>query len=361
MTPPRESTSPIHEVHAEPAPGHVAPAGVPAANAPAAPPPRRRRALAIGLVVLVAAAVVLGGRAWLGRGEETTDDAQVEADVVALAPRVGGLVAEVLVGDNTPVKKGDPLLRIDDADYQVKVRQAQAELETARAQSAAADAQVGVARASVSRAEAEAEKARLDLRRAEALQAGDAIAAETLDASRTAGQTSTAGASANRASYAVAIAGAELAHARVKAAQAALDLASLQLSYTLVRAPADGTVSRLSARDGQIVQPGQALGQLVPARTYLVANFKETQTGLIRPGQPVDVEIDAYPGRAFHGKVESLSGGTGARFALLPPDNASGNFVKVVERVPVRIAWEGATGDLPLRAGLSATATVHTR
>jgi membrane fusion protein (multidrug efflux system) len=361
MSPHREATSPLHEVPAVPASGPGAPAELPAANGPAAARPGRRRALALGLGALLALAGLLGGRAWLNRGDETTDDAQVEADVVALAPRVGGLIAEVLAADNGPVKQGDPILRIDDADYQVKVRQAQAELETARAQAAGAEAQVGVARASVTRSEAEAEKAQLDVRRAEALKAGEAIAAERFDATRVAGQTASAGASANRAGYAAALAGADLAHARVKAAQAALDLASLQLSYTLVRAPADGTISRLAARAGQIVQPGQALGQLVPARTYLVANFKETQTGRIRPGQAVDVELDAYPGQALHGKVESLSGGTGARFALLPPDNASGNFVKVVERVPVRIAWEGVPGDLPLRAGLSATATVHTR
>ena len=140
-----------------------------------------------------------------------------------------------------------------------------------------------------------------------------------------------------------------------------IDLARLQLSWTEVRAPADGTVARLGARAGQIVQPGQVLGQLVPSRSYVVANFKETQTGAIRPGQKVDVELDAYDGRKLEGRVESISGGTGARFALLPPDNASGNFVKVVERVPVRIAWDAPPADVPLRAGLSATVTVHTR
>jgi membrane fusion protein (multidrug efflux system) len=147
----------------------------------------------------------------------------------------------------------------------------------------------------------------------------------------------------------------------VKSAQAALDLARLQLSYTTLRAPAGGAVSRLAARQGQIVAAGQTLAQLVPDRTYVVANFKETQTGAIRPGEKVDVELDAYPGRIIAGRVESVSGGTGARFALLPPDNASGNFVKVVERVPVRIAWTSPPADLPLRAGLSASVTVHTR
>jgi membrane fusion protein (multidrug efflux system) len=213
----------------------------------------------------------------------------------------------------------------------------------------------------VSKADAEAEKAQLDLHRAEALKAGDAIAADRFDATRIAGETAKAGASTNRAQYAAALASAELAHARVRAAEASLDLAKLQLSYTVVVAANDGVVSRLGARTGQIVQPGQVLAQLVPAQTYLVANFQETQTGTIRPGQKVDVEIDAYGGRRLEGRVESISGGTGARFALLPPDNASGNFVKVVERVPVRIAWVDPPADLPLRAGLSANVTVHTR
>jgi membrane fusion protein (multidrug efflux system) len=332
-----------------------------APDAPARRPGAKRRVL---LVVAAVAVLVLGGlgaRAYLTRGDVSTDDAFVEADVVAVAPRVGGTIAEVLVQENAPVKRGQPILRIDDADYQARARQSQAELETARAQAAVADAQVRAARANVSKTDAEAEKAQLDLRRAEELKAGDAIAADRFDATRIAGETARAGASTNRAQYAAALASADLAHARVKSAEASLELAKLQLSYTVVYAANDGAISRLGARVGQIVQPGQVLGQLVPATTYLVANFKETQTGTIRPGQRVEVEVDAFPGRQLEGRVESISGGTGARFALLPPDNASGNFVKVVERVPVRIHWESLPADLPLRAGLSANVTVHTR
>jgi membrane fusion protein (multidrug efflux system) len=311
------------------------------------------------LAALVVAALAVHGV--LTRGEVGTDDAFVEADVVAVAPRVGGTLAKVLVEENAPVARGQPLLEIDDADYRARANQAAAELDTARAQAAAADAQVRAARATVSKTDAEAEKAQADLRRAEELKAGDAIAAERFDATRLAGETARAGASTNRAQYAAALANSDLAHARVKAAEAALELARLQRSYTVVLAANDGVISRLGARVGQIVQPGQVLGQLVPSRSYVVANFKETQTGGLRPGQRVDVEIDAYGGRKLQGRVESISGGTGARFALLPPDNASGNFVKVVERVPVRIAWVDPPADLPLRAGLSATVTVHTR
>jgi membrane fusion protein (multidrug efflux system) len=151
-----------------------------------------------------------------------------------------------------------------------------------------------------------------------------------------------------------------LAHARVDGARAALEQAKLQLSYTKVVAPADGVVSRLTVREGQLVAAAQPAAQLVPTRTYVVANFKDTQVGDMRPGQRADIEVDAFPGKKLEGRVESLSGGTGARFSLLPPDNASGNFVKVVERVPVRIAWTKPP-TLALRAGLSANVTVHTR
>jgi len=143
--------------------------------------------------------------------------------------------------------------------------------------------------------------------------------------------------------------------------QASLDLARNQLGYTRVVAPADGTITRLVAREGALVAAGQVMGFLVPFEVYVMANFKETQVGRMKPGQLAEIEVDALPGRTLHGRVESLSSGTGARFALLPPDNASGNFVKVVERVPVRIAFTEPVKDLPLRAGLSAYVTVQVR
>jgi len=143
----------------------------------------------------------------------------------------------------------------------------------------------------------------------------------------------------------------------VAAAEAAVKLAELQLSYTRVPAPADGLVTQLTARVGALISPGQPLAQLVPTGTYLVANFKETQIDRMRAGNRAEVRIDAYPGRTFEATVESLAGGTGSRFSLLPPDNASGNFVKVVQRVPVRLGWK-TLPDVPLKAGLSATVTV---
>ena len=144
----------------------------------------------------------------------------------------------------------------------------------------------------------------------------------------------------------------------MKSAEALLRLARLQLAYTQVTAPDDGIVSRLGVHEGQNVQAGQPVAELIPTRTFVVANFKETQIGRMSPGQRAEIRIDAYPGRVFEGTVESRSGGTGARFALVPPDNASGNFVKVVQRVPVRVAWSRPP-DVPLAAGLSAVVTVR--
>jgi membrane fusion protein (multidrug efflux system) len=160
----------------------------------------------------------------------------------------------------------------------------------------------------------------------------------------------------------VAHAATELAGALVKAAESRVALAEIDVQKTRVTAAADGLVSRLNGRQGQLLSPHQPVAELVPNHAYVVvANFKETQLAGIAPGKPAEVSVDAYPGRSLHGVVESLSGGTGARFSLLPPDNASGNFVKVVQRVPVRITLTDAPRDLPLRAGLSAEATVITR
>ncbi len=373
----------------------------------AAPRRPRKRWLVLGAIAL-AIALGTGAYAWATHGKQSTDDAQVEADVVPIATRVAGVVKRVAVADDAHVHKGDPILELDDADFAARVQQAQAELETATAQAAAADAQAEVAtagarggftsaragvsgssaalataRAGLARAQAEDHRAQLDLQRAKELRAANVVPQQKLDDAQAASDIAHAALLQARANLAsaqsrigeaegrlaqtspvqaaveAAQANARLAHAREKSAQAALELAQLQLSYTKVYAQQDGQVTRLTAREGQMVQPGQPLAELVPDATYLVANFKETQIGEMKPGQPVDVEIDAFPGKRLEGKVESLAGGTGARFSLLPPDNASGNFVKVVQRVPVRIAWVSVPPDVALRPGLSADVTVH--
>lgn len=380
----------------------------------------KRAFLVLGAVLLLVVSGI-GVYAFVTAGQEETDDALVEADVVAVTARVGGVVAKVLVEDNQPVRKGDVILQLDDADLQAKLAQARADLLTARAQSAGAraeqqvvtatasggfrgaeamvssstaavqtaDAQIAAARATLTRVQAEAANAERNLARAKELVATDAIARQQLDSAQLARDAAAAAVLQAQANITVAEQGkraaesrvaeararlsqsapvaeqiasarsdAALADAHVASAEAAVRLAELQVSYARVIAPADGLVTQLHAREGGLVQPGQPLAQLVPSETYVIANFKETQITEMRAGNRADVEIDAFPGQSFSARVESLAGGTGSRFSVIPPDNASGNFVKVVQRVPVRLVWESAP-PVPLRPGLSAVVTVH--
>jgi len=378
-------------------------------------------------ILAVAATLVLGAyfafRFWTA-GRESTDDAQVAADMVPISARVGGTVVTVPVVDHQSVKKGELLAQIDAADYENKVSLAKAEIRAAIAQAEAADAQVGIveassqgglstaraallgtassvagaqaqieaARAAVARAQADADKADTDLRRAQSLIKEDAIPqaqVDSLTASAAAqralllqSQAQLAAASDMRqtaqsriaeaqgrvqqsspveAQQAAAKANADLAHARIASAETNLAQAELNLSYTRIVAPADGHISKLAVHPGQLVAPSQTITNVLPNRTYIVANFKETQTGDMRPGQTALVSIDAYPGRSFHAKIAGVAYGTGAQFSLLPPDNASGNFVKVVQRVPVKLAWLDLPEDVRVEAGLSADVTVLTK
>jgi len=392
---------------------------------PAAPARRSRAKPYLVLAgVLALAAGVYALFAWMTRGRENTDDAQVEADVVTVSSRVAGSVLKVHVADNQLVRKGDLLVEIDPADLSAQKKQAEAELAAARAQADGADAQVRiveatsrgglsaaraqlsgstqsvegagaqieVAKAALARARAEAGRAETDFARAQTLRKDQAISQAELDTATTNAESARAAVALAQAQLAaatdmkrtaqtqiaeaqgrveqsapvdallaVARANAQLAHARAEAAEAALALARSQLSYARVEAPTDGVLSRLAVRDGQLVQTGQQVVVVVPDRTYVLANFKETQVGPMRSGQKVDISVDAYPGRTFEGRVESTSPGTGARFSMLPPDNASGNFVKVVQRVPVKIAWVNVPPDVRLAAGMSADVTVSTR
>jgi membrane fusion protein (multidrug efflux system) len=400
------------------------PAVVVPADKAEAPPKRRRRPFLILGVIAVAALGGVAAYHFATVGREGTDDAQVAADVVPIGTRVAGAVARVHVTENQLVKRGDLLVEIDPSDYDARAQQAEAELSIAKAQAAAADAQVQIvdatsrgglasaraaltgstagvqsagaqlaaSHADVERADAQLHKAEIDLGRAKTLRQANAVTQEQLDGAQIAfdtakaakaqaeaqvalaedsrrGAESRVGEARGRVSQsapvapqiAAARANADLANARVRSAEAALALAKLQLGYTKITAPSAGYASKLTVHDGQLVSVGQPLIELVPSATYLVANFKETQVGSMRTGQPAEIEIDALPGQKFQGKVESLSGGTGASFSLLPADNATGNFVKVVQRVPVRIAWDNLPAGVELRAGLSADVTVDVR
>jgi len=383
-------------------------------------PSGARPFLWLGLVCACALGLFWAYRA-LHANEESTDDAQVEADVVQIAARVRGVVAKLAVQTDQRVRAGELLLELDPAELQARLAQAEAELATTVAQANAAeaqeqvtvagatggldsakarvsttrvdvrnaDAQVAVAEAALSRARADAKKTELDLVRTKTLHAGGSVTSEELDSAQLAYDATHAAlaqAEANLAltkqshlaaesrvaeaqgsltanapldaRVAAAHAQTELARARVKAAEAAVTLAQLELSYTKVLAPTDGAVSKISARVGGLLAPGQPVAELVPDASYVVASFKETQTGRMRPGQPATIRLDAHPGVEIHGVVKSLSSGTGSRFSLLPPDNASGNFVKVIQRVPVQIAWQKPAA-LQVQIGMSAEVTVH--
>ncbi|HEY1958628.1 MAG TPA: HlyD family secretion protein [Polyangiaceae bacterium] len=377
----------------------------------------------LGAIVILAVVAYLVYRA-MTAGKESTDDAQVATDMVPVAARVAGNLVEVPVKDNQAVKKGDLIARIDPTDYDSRAKEAEAELAAAQAQADAADAQVHIvessskggltsakaalsgsaasaaganaqiaaAQAALARAQSDAELRDNDLKRAQQLRKDDAIPQAQVDsyqASAASAHSAVAQAQAQLAAAQEAKSGAEsriaeaqgrveqstpvhaqldvakaqaaLAHARADSAKAALDLAKQQLDYTRIVAPFDGHVSKLEVHLGQLVSPGQVLTNVLPNVTYVIANFKETQVGDMKPGQGAKVEIDALSGRTFHAKVDSISYGTGAAFSLLPPDNASGNFVKVVQRVPVKLVFTDAPGDIELQAGLSADVTVETR
>ena len=286
-------------------------------------------------------------------GHEDTDDAFVDADVVHAAPQVAGRVLAVAVGDNQDVRKGDLLVKIDPRDYEVRVRDAKAalaesqgKLDQATAQKAVTAADADEADAQVNVAEANAVNAAADLKRYTQLgvraisqQQKDGAVAQ---ASGTAAALVAARrrATAGRAQVDLAAAQIQTAAAVVDDSRAKLDQADLDLSYTELRAAVDGRVTRKAVEPGNYVQVGQQLLAVVPTVVYVTANFKETQVERMHQGNPVDVHVDAYPHHTFHGHVQSLQAGTGAAFSLLPPENATGNFVKVVQRVPVKITFD---------------------
>jgi len=320
------------------------------------PAPRRsRRAVFMIMGVVLLALVVFGARRWwFGRSHVSTDNAQVDGHIVPILPKVGGFVAEVRVDENHSVKAGDTLVVLDDRDFRARLAQTEADLAALLA-TVSSRTRVGQAEAAVAQAQGNALKAAADLARIEPLAAQNVVSQQQLDAARAAATA----AAAQLASAQSALVGAD---ARVAAARASRDQAALQLSYTRVVAPSNGVVSKKAVELGQLVQPGQPLMTVVPLDdVWITANLKETETADVTPGDSADVTVDAYRGLHFRGHVESLSPATGAKFSLLPPDNATGNFTKVVQRIPVRIRLDGAMDPThPLRPGMSVVATIKT-
>ena len=315
-----------------------------------------KRTIFIIMGAVLLGLVAVGVRRWIySLNHVSTDNAQVDGHIIPILPKVGGYVLEVRTDENRSVKAGDTIVVLDDRDYKARLAQAEADLAVALA-GVSNRARVGQAEAQVAQAQANAEKAHADLERIKPLAEKDIVPKQALDA---------ADAAARAADAALAAAQAALlgADARVAAARAARDQAALNLSYTRIIAPSEGVVSKKTVEIGQLVQPGQPLMSEVPlSDVWVTANLKETQTADVKPGDPVDFTVDAYGGRHFSGHVESLAPATGARFSLLPPDNATGNFTKVVQRIPVRIRLDGKNDPArPLRPGMSANVTITTK
>jgi len=303
----------------------------------------RARPIAIGAIAL-ALAIAGGTYAFSLRGLERTDDAFVEGHMVFLSPRVAGQVAEVLVDENQHVKAGQPLVRLDPADFEVKVARAQADLDAARNRMAQSSAGSEAAAAQRRAAEVQLRHAEQEFARARSLfdtHVGSQTALDAATAARD-GAAADVRAAEQREQAERAALGNE---APVRQAEAALREAELALEHSVVTAPFDGVIGKRSVELGANVSPGQPLFALADdSGSWVTANFKETQIGRMKPGDPAEVRADAFPGVVYRGRVESLAPATGASYALLPPDNATGNFTKVVQRVPVRIALESAEG-----------------
>ena len=333
-----------------------------------------------GVALLAMLATSIGAYVHHVAGFETMDDAFLEGTVHPVSARINGTVLRVLVDDNAHVAAGQPLAQIDPADLNLAVQASEADLAQVRAsetqvaaQIARAEADVKAADARIAQSAAQLTRAELDFHRAEMLvrdEAG-AISKQAFDAARAtfdAAQAAQSSLIAERASAEAGLAATKaqrtVALAQIQKAEAALHLAQLQADYTIIRAPSAGRVAKKNVEVGQRLQPGQPLMSVVNDQTWVVANFKESQLKRLHVGEKVDVEVDAIAGRTFHGTLESFSPGTGAKFSLLPPDNSSGNFTKIVQRVPVKIVFEpNSIGDAAARLapGLSAFVKVSVR
>jgi membrane fusion protein (multidrug efflux system) len=328
-----------------------------------------RRILLAAVVILLLAAIFPAVRYYrYFSSHVSTDDAYVDGSIGLISSRITGTVIKVFVSDNWRVKAGDILLELDPSDYQVQVNGAEAQLQRAHQTVDQLYAQVEAARSGLRLAESQLHQARIDYDRAKLLKAQGVVSSEFYDQAATAMRVAmaTEGLAKHQlvqAEAALGVNGED--HTRydrpvVEQASAALEAARLNLSYTVIRAPFDGIVTRKSVHVGHRVEVGQPLMALVPIRgLYITANYKETQLTDVRVGQPADVEADIYPGYVYRAHVDSISIGTGSAFALLPPENATGNWVKVVQRIPVKIVLDNPEpADKPLRMGLSVEVTI---
>ena len=335
------------------------------------------------ILLLVALALIGGGVLWFirfetfGKYQESTNDAYIQADSITIAPKVSGYVDRVFVAENQDVKAGQPLAQIDPRDYRAQAAQSVAQIDLAKANAAGVVAQMAEQRAAIAQAEAElnaanasASFAASEVERYRPLAASGAETRECLSelqnqATQARARAAAARATLNGAQKRIATLETQVrqAQAQGEAARAQLSAANTNVEATILRATADGRIGDKSIRQGQFVQAASRLMTLVPkASLYVEANFKETQLGLMRVGQPVTIEVDALPGVELPGKLASIAPGTGAQFSILPPQNATGNFTKIVQRIPVRIAISAGPETRKLLVpGMSVEVSVDTR
>jgi membrane fusion protein, multidrug efflux system len=340
------------------------------------PAPNRRHPLVVVTVLVVIVVIAALSVSWLVNGtrRQSTNDAYVEGRIIRISPRVSGPVIALHVDDNDLVKAGDVLLEIDPADYQAKVDQAVAAVSAAKSsveQSNAAvlqaEAGIGEADAALRAAATQAEQRASDYRRYQAM-GTDGVSAQQVETAKNASQAASdeqeAAAkklAAAKAQLNVAQTNVATAQAQVQAAEAQLRFAQLQLQYTKIIAPESGRITNRNVEAGDFVNTAQPLLSIVPDDRWVIANFKEVQLNRMRVGQPVEVRVDSYPDMPLRAHVQSLQSGTGARFELLPPENATGNWVKVVQRLPVKITFDPVQDGVErLAQGMSVEVTVDT-
>lgn len=344
--------------------------------------PLRSRKVRIGLLIGALAVLVLGlwwylGYQSYGKYQQSTNDAYIQADSVVVAPKIGGYIDRVFVAENQSVRAGQPLALLDPRDYRAQASQIQAQIEASRATADTVRAQVGEQQAALTQAQAQLNAAQSDVAfasqevsRYAPLAATGAEPRERLAQLRNQLKQAQAQAATRRAAVLAAqrrfgTLGAQIEQAlsQVRAGQAQLEAANVNVESTTLRASISGRVGDLAVRVGQFVQPGTRLMTIVPVnQIYVEANFKETQLGLMRVGQPATIKVDALPGVELTGRVASFAPGTGAQFSILPPQNATGNFTKIVQRLPVRIAIEASpTVRRLLAPGMSVKVSVDTR
>jgi membrane fusion protein (multidrug efflux system) len=346
----------------------------PAAEVRGGPPasPQRpgygRKRAGFILLLLVVCGAVSGFWLWSrSKTHVTTDNAFVDSHIYSISARVPGTVKRVLVIDNQPVKKGDLLVEMDPSDYQTREQNAMAQLNIAKNETLSNYAQVDAARAAFNSDKAKLEQAELDLERGKALYKKEVIPKEQLDRLETAHRIAAAKlveteGSVRRAMAILGLTGAGGRDAQIIRRKAELEESRLNLSYTRIYSPADGYITRKSVETGNNIQTGQPLMALVSLNeAWITANYKERQLTHVVPGQKVEFTVDAFPGRKFTGVVDSIMAGTGAAFSLLPPENATGNYVKVVQRIPVKILINNESDPQHvLRVGMSVVPTILT-